>query len=254
MRDGRGTIGCAAVFLCGLFLATLAHAQGTAPDDTAYVLALSWEPAFCASKAGADRRECAGTSAQERLVLHGLWPNADRNGDGRINEGDDYCLPDRARIMVLDRNGWEKLPAVDISPALRLRLEAVMPGLASGLERHQWVKHGTCSGLTAERYFAAAADLAETFSGSAVARFLSDRAGQTIARRQLLAAFASAFGQDSDRAVQLICQRENGVSRLSEIRLRLRGDAIARTLTRTSFDTRQAAKGSCAAMISIVPD
>ena len=54
-----------------------------------------------------------------------------------------------------------------------------MPGVSAGLERHEWRKHGTCSGLSAEAYFASALDLTERAAG-ALAPGLRAAAGRSV--------------------------------------------------------------------------
>lgn len=92
-----------------------------------YVLSLSWSPQYCAGPAGSrDRVQCAG-GKQFGFVAHGLWPQYERGWP-------QFCStqpgPDRA--------------AID-------QTISIMPSAA--LMRHEWDKHGTCSGLTATQYF-----------------------------------------------------------------------------------------------------
>ena len=247
MNGRRGHLLRAAVFLCGLFLAVEARAE-----DVVYVLALSWQPGFCAGDAGSTRAECRTPHDDNRLVLHGLWPNADRNGDGRQDEKDDYCLPhDRARMIATDRSDWRKLPPVELDQDLRQRLVHAMPGAQSHLDRHQWLKHGTCSGMSAARYFQAAIDLTEDARETDFAAFIAAGSGRDAARRDLLRAFAGEFGQGSERALQLVCRRDGGKAHLAEIRLRLRAEAVEAPLSPRSLDRTRTAKGNCPARFLI---
>lgn len=87
-----------------------------------YVLALSWSPSFCETQGERSVRsmQCAG----DRLfsfVVHGLWPQFQRGFP-------EYCQVPAPRIDNRTVNGM-----LDIMPA-------------PGLVRHQWEKHGTCSG------------------------------------------------------------------------------------------------------------
>ncbi|MDY0870913.1 ribonuclease T2 family protein [Dongia rigui] len=253
MNGRAGQIVRAAVFFCALLMPLAARADAFA-EEASYVLALSWQPGFCASDAGADKAQCAGDAAAQ-LTLHGLWPNADRNGDGRLDADDDYCLgADRARVMAADKRDWAKLPPVKLSADLGRRLAVVMPGVVSRLERHQWVKHGSCSGLGAERYFAAAVTLSETVRASRFAATLQAQAGKESSRRDLLQAFAAEFGKGSERALQLLCRKDAGYATLTEIRLRLTATAVEEPLSRASFDMARVAKGSCPARFSIERD
>jgi ribonuclease T2 len=241
---------------------------GTAPaqaETPAYVLALSWQPAFCESDAGAAKAECramdegdwaANDWARRHFTLHGLWPNADRNDDGRMDDADDYCLPptSRANAIAQDKGVWRQLPAVTLPADLQQRLTRVMPGTASRLERHQWIKHGTCSGLSPQRYFAAGVALTEAVANTKFSAFVTARLGEDIARRDLLQAFATEFGKGSERALQLLCKKDGGISVLSEIRLRLRMEAVEKPLTRASLDMSRASKGNCPARFSIKQD
>jgi ribonuclease T2 len=255
VTNGRcGQLVRAAVFGGALWLSAGAWETAAHADADGYVLALSWQPGFCASDAGADKPECADPP-DAQLTLHGLWPNADRNADGRVDADDDYCLgADRARLMALDKRDWAKLPPVALSADLRQHLAEIMPGMRSQLERHQWVKHGSCSGLGAEHYFTVAVALSEAVRNSRFGEMIQARAGDDVARRDLLRAFAAAFGTGSERALQLLCRRDGDFAHLSEIRLRLTATAVADPLSRDSFDTSRAAKGNCPARFSIERD
>jgi ribonuclease T2 len=93
-----------------------------------YVLALSWSPSYC-ENAGrrADPRQCGGRPYA--FVVHGLWPQFERGYP-------EFC----------------RRPAPFVpEPLVRSMLE-LMP--SRQLVIHQWRKHGTCSGLAPEEYFA----------------------------------------------------------------------------------------------------
>lgn len=247
MTNGRcRELLCAAVFLLGLIFAAPAVAE-----EPSYVLALSWQPGLCIKVRGANEDKCRPIAA-ERLTLHGLWPNADRNGDGRQDVGDDYCLApaERAGMIARDKADWRQLPPVPLSDDLRADLAHAMGG-SSHLDRHEWLKHGTCSGLSADRYFAAAVALTDAIAESELGRLLSARAGDDVARRDLLQAFSGEFGKGSERALQLLCRQDDGAAVLSEIRLRLRVEAVERPLTARSLATGKAAKGNCPARFRI---
>ncbi|MCU0829839.1 MAG: ribonuclease T2 [Tabrizicola sp.] len=123
----RILLACAA--LCW---SSAAKAEGErAGDFDYYVLALSWSAAWCALEG--DSREDPQCDAGRGLtfILHGLWPQYE--------------------------TGWPsfcRTSARDPSRAQTASMADVMGG--SGLAFYQWKKHGRCSGLTAEDYFAAA--------------------------------------------------------------------------------------------------
>jgi ribonuclease T2 len=111
-----------------LWSAGAAQAEPRAEGFDYYMLALSWSPTWCASPAGrGDARQC-GPGRRYDFVVHGLWPQY-RNGWPQ------YCDNDaRLAEQVVDA-------MLDIMPS-------------RSLVRHQWNKHGTCTGLSPEDYFA----------------------------------------------------------------------------------------------------
>lgn len=94
-----------------------------------YILALSWSPTWCALEGDArDAEQCA----EERdlgWVLHGLWP--------QYEEG----WPSDCHSPHRDPSRSETAAMADIMGS-------------AGLAWHQWRKHGRCSGLPPEDYFA----------------------------------------------------------------------------------------------------
>jgi len=93
-----------------------------------YVLSLSWSPQYCSTPAGErDNLQC-GAGRRFAFVAHGLWPQFER-GWPQFCSSDSQ--PSQAQI-----NGM-----LDIMPSPRL-------------VRHEWSKHGACSGLNAAQYLA----------------------------------------------------------------------------------------------------
>lgn len=94
-----------------------------------YVLSLSWSPSYCeAEGADANRQQCAA-GRPYAFVVHGLWPQYERGYP------QDCATSER-----------------DVSDATLRGLYDIMP--SAGLIRHQWRKHGSCSGLSQTDYFA----------------------------------------------------------------------------------------------------
>lgn len=122
-----------AVVLCAFALWLAAFVGPAAADDVAgrfdfYVLSLSWSPSYCAAEGErADPDQCA-TGRPYAFVVHGLWPQYDRGYP-------EHCAADRRGP---DRDLIASM--LDIMPSRRLI-------------RHEWTKHGTCSGLSPRRYF-----------------------------------------------------------------------------------------------------
>ena len=92
-----------------------------------YLLSLSWSPGFCATPAGQnDPGQCA-PGRKFSFVLHGLWPQ-------------------------YEQSGWPEDCSTDsMDPAMAQKMINIMP--SEKLIRHEWSKHGTCSGLSSAEYF-----------------------------------------------------------------------------------------------------
>lgn len=101
-------------------------------DFDFYVLSLSWSPSFCAENGsrGNARQQC-GTGRAYGFVAHGLWPQYERGYPQSCNHHQANDLVPRDVVSALS----------DIMPS-------------AGLMRHEWRKHGTCSGLNQRDYFA----------------------------------------------------------------------------------------------------
>ncbi len=116
------------VFAAAALVAALAGAQAAESFDY-YVLTLSWSPGFCETGGAAKQPTQCARGAGAGFVVHGLWPNS-ATGPNPEDCGDAYV------------------------PAAALRLsDGVYPD--EGLARYEYRKHGTCSGLDPQAYFAA---------------------------------------------------------------------------------------------------
>jgi ribonuclease T2 len=208
------------------------YAEGVADADTEmwsesdtafdyYVLALCWQPAFCETQP--QKEECVTQHAQrydaQNFALHGLWPSLANDPQHTFN----YCDVPRA-VVAQDSVDWCDLPALPLSAEVWDDLTVIMPGTASCLQNHEWYKHGTCAGMSAEAYFALSHHLTALFSQTAFDDYVADHAGETVQRSALLDRFAQEFGSDHVDCLTLRCDRVEGTSLLTEIQLTLRPD------------------------------
>lgn len=185
-----------------------------------YVFSLSWQPAFCETHQ--DKKECKtmqeGDFDTRSLVLHGLWPS--KNNDRKHAYG--YCnVPQKIRSLDNAAN-WCNMPFPDLSRTTIATLGTVMPGYQSCLENHEWYKHGVCSGMSADTYFATAARYVEGVASTNLGTFISANVGRSVSLEALAAAAGKDFGAKA-AAIRYICQK--GI--LNEVRLYLKKDLPA---------------------------
>ncbi len=185
-----------------------------------YAFAISWEPAFCDAMKG--KAECqietAASYAASHFSLHGLWPQPRRNV---------FCGVDRATAALDDQHQWDALPAPQLSAATKAALDKVMPGTQSVLERHEWVKHGTCyPGGNADQYFSDEVRLINDVNSSVVQKFMADNIGKTIQVADLRAKFDEAYGVGAGNRVHVSCSKDGMIS---ELTIGLKGNISAGT-------------------------
>jgi ribonuclease T2 len=97
-------------------------------DFDYYLLALSWAPNYCAGHPSHHSSECK-IGGHNAFVLHGLWPQAN--------------------------SGAPPMSCSTASPVASDTVDHMLNYMPSrGLIQHEWEKHGTCTGLAAQDYFA----------------------------------------------------------------------------------------------------
>ena len=188
-----------------------------------YVLAMSWEPAFCEGLP--DKAECKRQTATSfeasHFSLHGLWPQPKRKV---------FCNVDKALAAADNAHQWQTLPEPQLSAATKVALDQVMPGTQSMLERHEWTKHGSCyPGADAETYFKDAIRLMSVVNTSSVQGFIAANVGKTIQSADLRAKFDEAFGKGAGDRVRVACKPDGNRQLITEITLGLKGDISAGT-------------------------
>ena len=120
--------------IVSLLSAAQAEAQGgrgaTAPGEfDFYVLALSWSPGFCALEGERRGLDQCRPGSGLGFVVHGLWPQFERGFPSECSAFE--RPPTREAIQSV----------ADLFPS-------------ESLARHEWRRHGTCSGKGPAGYFA----------------------------------------------------------------------------------------------------
>lgn len=180
------------------------------------LLALSWHNAFCETHR--HKKECKrGLLSimkpkyhERHFVLHGLWPQP---------KNKTYCKVDRKYITMDRYKHWNKIPDIGLSSETKKKLAEVMPGFASNLHKHEWIKHGTCYGTGAEQYYKDAISLTEQVNDSKVSDFFIKNIGKRVTLKQIRQQFDKSFGTGAGRSVELKCK--NGL--ITELWLHLGG-------------------------------
>ncbi|MES1257175.1 MAG: ribonuclease T2 [Acidobacteriota bacterium] len=191
-----------------------AGSRAAAPFDY-YLLTLSWAPDFCAAPGGVkDPREC-GAGRHIRFVVHGLWPQSN-NGRGPENCGS----------------------ASPVSKSIVALMLHYIP--TESLIQHEWSTHGSCTGLTADAYFALVRQARDGVQIPAVFTSLTQQTSESAA--QVETQFAMANPAYPKTAFRATCT--NGM--LQEARLCFDKNLTAQACT--------ASAGECtAAAMTILP-
>jgi ribonuclease T2 len=172
------------------------RAQDGAPDGEEsapfdyFVLALSWSPTYCAAHPS-DHAECR---LGRGFVAHGLWPQYARGG------GPEHC------------GG-----ADTIDPATVKRALAAMPD--EHLVRHEWVVHGTCTGMSAHDYFLS---MIKAVGALEIPAELDGNKDRTLTADQIAAQFLRANPAFGPRSVVVRCKGEQ----FEELRVCLSPDLL----------------------------
>lgn len=118
-----------AIFALLLLLANPVCADGERPGEfDYYVLSLSWSPNWCALTGDERGEDQCNPRHDYGWVLHGLWPQREKGWPA-------YC------------HTLKRAPSRTVTAAMMDIMGS------SGLAWHQWKKHGSCSGLSAESYY-----------------------------------------------------------------------------------------------------
>lgn len=180
-----------------------------------YVLAVTWHAGFCL--AHEKNAGCKGVAndvyARENFTLHGLWPN-------KIGCQQNYAFCDAGS------NNAGKLcslpPVGGLSKGAAENLHRVMPSAREGgcLDRHEWWKHGTCSGVNEDAYFTLSISLLDKFNASDfVTDFVRNNLGKAVSRRDFFQRLDQSFGLGAHDHVLMKCGK--GGKFLEEIQIQL---------------------------------
>jgi ribonuclease T2 len=126
----------------------LAAAKGEkAGEFDYYVVALSWSPNWCALEGDARNSPQCDASEDHGWILHGLWPQFNRGYPSFCRTS--YRMPSKSMTR-------------DMSDIMG----------TGGLAWHQWRKHGVCTGLSPEDYYALSREVYARINRPAVFRKL----------------------------------------------------------------------------------
>lgn len=181
---------------------------GTQPPPGApfdyWVLALSWSPEYCASsEARSDSNQC---KRPHEFIVHGLWPQYERGFPTSCDttERVSAATADRIASLVPDR----------------------------GLVFHQWRKHGSCSGMGPDAYFATL-ERAGTRIRVPSAWLRSASQGRHLRHGEIEQAFIEANPGLTSRAIAVDCRADY----LREVRVCLDLDLAPRACGTDVRDT-----------------
>ncbi|KAG4040771.1 hypothetical protein PC123_g23696 [Phytophthora cactorum] len=164
-----------------------------------YILAQSWQPAFCFGK----EQEYPGCRAPQsywrsHLTLHGLWPELSGSAPPSFCSGEEFDADRIERELGIDtlHQYWPDVKFSEASPQY------------ADFWKHEWTRHGTCSGLEQVDYFTHAINLERNETLAPTPQYLQDHVGGQVDVKKLREAFGDAA---------LKCQRSKHVTMFSQV-------------------------------------
>jgi len=162
-----------------------------------YVLALSWSPSYCEAEGEQANGQQCRAGRPYAFVVHGLWPQYERGFPESCPTGNSDVSSDRLRSLY------------DLMPS-------------AGLIRHQWRKHGTCTGLSQDDYFKVLRAAREKVE--IPKEFKSLDSYRTLSPDQAERAFLQSNPEMSADSVAVTCDRRF----LREVRICMSKDLVFR--------------------------
>jgi ribonuclease T2 len=170
------------------------------PTPKQNLLAISWQNSFCQTHQY--KKECKSMNSKSfgafEFVLHGLWPQPRNNV---------YCNVSKKQIGMDKNKQWYSLDKLDLTSSTRSSLSKLMPGYSSNLHRHEWVKHGTCYGTSANDYYVDAMNLLTQVNESKVQQYFKQNIGRVVNLKQVRKLFDKEFGAGAGNHVTMNCKR-----------------------------------------------
>jgi ribonuclease T2 len=165
-----------------------------------YQLTLTESATFC--KSHSNDISCKNLPSNTVLQMHGLWPDYAGGGFPQGNCDGQQCPSQPAKKGAFCK--YPEPPGLYNSEVWRTE-QSYMAGVASCLERHEWVKHGTCTPMSSDpvAYFGWA--LGET---KRIVQALNPPANTPIAQSALNATIKAKLA-DLDGALTFQCEGSN---------------------------------------------
>ncbi|HHS93197.1 MAG TPA: hypothetical protein ENK82_07610 [Campylobacterales bacterium] len=165
-----------------------------------HLLALSWQNAFC--QMNQYKKECKSMDKNDygafEFVLHGLWPQPRNNV---------YCNVSKKQKGMDKNKQWHSLDKLDLDKDTRTKLSKLMPGYHSNLHRHEWIKHGTCYGTSADEYYDDSMALQAQVNDSRVREYFKQNIGRMVYLKEVRKIFDKEFGQGAGEHVTMQCKK-----------------------------------------------
>jgi len=202
-------------WLFALLFATAAQAEDIAGEFDYYVLSLSWSPSWCSLEGDARNSPQCDPVEDHGWILHGLWPQYENGYPANCRTG--FRAPSRSQTGEM----------ADIMGT-------------SGLAWHQWRKHGVCTGLSSEDYYALSRLAYEKVTRPPVFRQL-DRS-VTLPASVIEDAFLEANADLSANQITITCKQgyiqEARICLTRDLEFRNCGNDVRRdcSLTNAQFD------------------
>jgi len=165
-------------------------------DFDVYLLAQTWSPHFCCTNSDRCTTVPWAFSAKH-LSLHGLWP-----GFSTPREGDTFPANCATKARIVQ----DALPReyIDVAPSFTTWNAAERRADVGGLAKHEWKKHGTCTGLMPSAYFAEALRALSLLPGDrGTPEMITANVGGTVPASALRRTYAKRVAIMTDRACEI---------------------------------------------------
>ncbi|MDD1620346.1 MAG: hypothetical protein LUQ11_02610 [Methylococcaceae bacterium] len=210
------------------------------------LLVLSWQPAFCDIHEHDGKAECDSQTTDRfdatHFTLHGLWPQP---------KGNYYCkgVSNQDKNNDKDSKDWHLLPSPPgLGSGTLSELDKAMPGTASDLHRHEWIKHGTCFGAAnADSYFRIALALQNQVNASQMQKFMETNIDKKVSVSDISHAFEQTFGPGSSSALLVDCKPDADSNRnlVVEVQIKLKGELTEATSLGSILDKTSSGSSKC---------